>query len=561
MNTVNWFLKASVCLTAICLLLPPVHGQVKSNIESVTVYLSGVQIDRKTEVSLSKGENEILFQGLSASLDLGSIQITAPGSKIISLVPFYTTFIHPDSAKKIALLTDSLTLCSQRIKKINRDAEGFVSEEKLLNSNMQRIGSEKGVSVLELQNFSAYYQKRVSELKNKLFEFEEQREVWQKKMQQIQSKINKLNSSRRNAYDLVLKLKAENAGTIPIRLTYVALNAGWSPFYDVRVKSVSEKVKFNYRASIINDTQEDWTNVKLKLSSANPTLTTQAPELDTWKIDFVRQYAEKRKLDMMQYNQMQTMSKAAGAFNDAEDMALESEESFGGEPRSPALPETDVNISALSIEFEIKEPYSVPSDGKNYSVDVNEYELTAQYSYKCVPKLDRDAFLIAGIVGWEQLNLIEGKINLYFADTYVGESYLNPRSAGDTLKLSLGRDKKVIVKRSEIKDFSKIAFMGSNKRETSATEIEVRNTNNVPIEIEIFDQIPISKNSDIEVTTDNLGGAGLDSEKGHLRWVLKLKETESKRLRFEYTVKYPKNKNIERSNYQSLQNQRKIYKR
>jgi uncharacterized protein (TIGR02231 family) len=542
----------------------PAFGQVKSTIESVTIYLSGAQIERKADVSLVKGENEVVFVGLPASLDLGSIQVASPGVKLVSIMPSYSSYLHPDSVKKIDILSDSLELFEQKIKKNKRETEGFLAEEKILTSNMQRLGSEKGISLLELQNFSAYYQKRVTELKNKIFEFEEQRMSWEKKSKTIANKINSLKSSSRPAYDLTIKLKADAPTNIPLRLTYVALSAGWSPFYDVRVKSVSEKVKLNYRASLINDTQEDWINVKLKLSSSNPTLSTQAPELDVWRIDFVRQYvyADKRKLEMAQKAQAAQLN-MRNTLSEYEEFGAESADDDAGftMSRAPEVPEADVNISALSIEFEIKEPYSVPSDGKNYSVDVNEYDLVAQYSYKCVPKLDRDAFLIAGIVGWEQLNLIEGKMNLYFAETYVGESYLNPRSASDTLKISLGRDKKVIVKRVEIKDFSKTAFIGSNKRESLSTEIEVRNTNNVPIEIEILDQIPISKNSDIEVTVDNLDGASRDIEKGQLRWVLKLKETESKRLRFEYTVKYPKSKSIERSNYQSPQNQRKMYKR
>ncbi len=522
---------------------------VSSKIESVTVYLSGAQILRKTELILQKGENEIVFQGLTNSIDLNSIQLTVPGVKIISILPSRTYYTPYDSLLKLQKYKDSLELYQNQLALINHEADGFKAEYKLLENNMNRIGSEKGISLPELQNFSAYYQKRISELENKNFYYNQKKMLLEKNKQRIQKRISELEALQKEAFNISVRLKSETSTKVPIILSYVALNAGWYPFYDVRVKNISEKVKFAYRASIINDTNEDWKDVKLKLSSANPTLSTEAPSLEVWRIDFKKPlaYKYKVKLETIQKSQLNTYEDAA---------AEEFEEEISNQTKTQGA---DIQISALSIEFEIKDLYTILSDGKYYSVDLNEYELQAQYIYKCVPKIDKDAFLIANIVDWEKLNLIEGKMNVYFGDTYIGDSYLSPQTASDTLRLSLGRDKKIIVKRVEIKDFSKISFIGSNKKETIATEIEVRNTNNAPVDIEIYDQIPVSKNSEIEVTLDNLGGAKYNQEKGELNWTIKLKEEENKKFRFEYTIKYPKNKLLEYNNYQSPQNQRKLY--
>ena len=45
-----------------------------------------------------------------------------------------------------------------------------------------------------------------------------------------------------------------------------------------------------------------------------------------------------------------------------------------------------------TVNFEIKTPYTVLSDNKNYSVDMAAYDLPADYQYYCAPKIDRDAF-------------------------------------------------------------------------------------------------------------------------------------------------------------------------
>ena len=85
-------------------------------------------------------------------------------------------------------------------------------------------------------------------------------------------------------------------------------------------------------------------------------------------------------------------------------------------------------------------PYTIPSDGKNHQVGVQEQELTSSYKYYCTPKLDLDAFLFAQVTGWEGLNLLAGPAYIYFEGTYVGESLLDLAGVGDTLDISLGRD-------------------------------------------------------------------------------------------------------------------------
>src|SRR5690606_26218480 len=128
-----------------------------------------------------------------------------------------------------------------------------------------------------------------------------------------------------------------------------------------------------------------------------------------------------------------------------------------------------------SVNFEIDVPYSILSDNKSYSVDMVSYKLPADYQYFSVPKIEKDAFLIASINDWEQYNLLEGEANIFFEGTYVGKTLLDVRYASDSLQVSLGRDKNVVVDREKITNYSSKNFIGSRKEENRDWRISVKN--------------------------------------------------------------------------------------
>jgi uncharacterized protein (TIGR02231 family) len=177
-------------------------------------------------------------------------------------------------------------------------------------------------------------------------------------------------------------------------------------------------------------------------------------------------------------------------------------------------------------------------------VDIRNYELKADYNYSTAPKLDHDAFLLAKATGWEELSLLPGEANIFFEGTFTGKSFIDPNNIKDTLSLSLGRDKRIVVKREKQKEFSSRKFIGTNQKESYAWEISIRNTKAEAIKISLEDQIPVSQNSQIEVTTIDITGAKYNKNTGKLSWDLNLKANETKKIVFKYEVKYPKDKQV-----------------
>lgn len=198
----------------------------------------------------------------------------------------------------------------------------------------------------------------------------------------------------------------------------------------------------------------------------------------------------------------------------------------------------------LGYEFEIKQPYTVHSDGKTVAAEIGRFDLPAVYTYQSTPKIDKDAFLVAETTDWEKLNLLQGEANVYFENTFVGKSVLDPGQAGDTLRFSMGRDRGIRIERTKETDYNARRSIGSNQTQTMAWKFTVRNTRTEPVVVSLADQLPISRNSTITVTEEELSGGQLNKQSGIVTWRLELQPAEQRELKLRYTIKYPKGRSL-----------------
>ncbi|MEQ8472353.1 MAG: mucoidy inhibitor MuiA family protein [Marinoscillum sp.] len=213
------------------------------------------------------------------------------------------------------------------------------------------------------------------------------------------------------------------------------------------------------------------------------------------------------------------------------------------EPKAKTVTTTVIE-NQTTVEFEVDEPYSVKSNGEKITVDLSNHEIETTYEYFAVPKLDKDAFLIARVTNWDQFNLLEGEANLYFEDAFVGRTILNASSMEDTLSISLGRDKSIIIGRNKVNDYSKRRTIGNNKIETRGFDILAKNKKSAAIKLTLFDQVPVSAISDIEVELTEKSKALHNEKTGELKWEFTLSPQEQVNLKLGYQVKYPKHEKV-----------------
>ncbi len=205
---------------------------------------------------------------------------------------------------------------------------------------------------------------------------------------------------------------------------------------------------------------------------------------------------------------------------------------------------TTVIENQTTVEIEVATPYSIKSNGDKLQVELKRHYIEALYEYYAIPKLDKDAFLIARIINWDQYNLLEGEANLYFEDAFVGRSILDAKSLQDTLNISLGRDRNIVISRSKNEQFSKRKTIGSNTTETRGFKITVRNKKSQPIRMTLFDQIPLSVISEISVNPLELTKGQLNEKTGKVIWELNIDSQQQKEINLQYEVKYPKREKV-----------------
>jgi len=197
-----------------------------------------------------------------------------------------------------------------------------------------------------------------------------------------------------------------------------------------------------------------------------------------------------------------------------------------------------------NLEYAIEIPYTIPSDGADHSIKIKESSVPVNYVYFAVPKLDSDVFLTAEVSNWTELNLLSGKSSIYYQGTYTGQTFIDADHSGDTLRISLGRDKSIIVKHESNKQLHDKRILGNNYKETVGWDITVRNNKAAKVKIIIEDQHPLSDRKSIEVELTDAGGSKVNEKIGKMIWELELAPNERKVLSYSYGVKYPRSLNL-----------------
>ena len=526
-----------ILLIATFLVQAQTDKPIDSKISRVTVFLNRAQVTREVKTRVEAGRTNLVLNGLTSQLDQQSIQVAGKGSFIILGISHNQNYLNEFNVpKSLQLLRDSLELYKRQISLEQNQKDILGKEEQLLLSNQKIGGNQQNLTVAELKSMADFYRSRLTEIGISKIKADEKIKKLNERIIRINNQINEQNELyRRNTSEIVVSVSAEAASVVELEVNYVVANAGWYPVYDLRAINTKSPVQLNYKANVFQNTGEEWKNVKLKLSTANPSLGGLKPELYAWYLDFYKANIERSLQGKAAGVAVRSKSAPESQMEDAE-MVMEA-----GPAQSTSEFVTAIQTS-LNTEFEIGLPYSVASASKPTLVDVRNYEMKASYEYSVAPKLDQDAFLLGKAIGWEDFNLLPGEANVFFEGTFVGKSFIDPNNIKDTLSVSLGRDKRIVVKREKLKEYTSRKAIGGNQRDSYAWEISIRNTKAESIKITAEDQVPVSQNSQIEVTVTDVGGARYNKDTGKLIWNMELQPNETKKVVFKYEVKYPKDK-------------------
>jgi len=515
---------------------------VSSAPQKVLVYISGAQIEAKANASLKAGVQTIVFDKLSNYIVENSVQVKADADITIMSVNYQLNYLQPQDKKEYKVLDDSVLSYRQQLARLAVTKRGYDEELSMLASNKSIGGANVGVNVNELQKMADFIRLRVQETALKKLETEEKERRLTERITIISQQLNELrNSAATPTGEVVVMLDSRLAGPANFELSYYASNCGWVPMYDVRVKDVNSQAKITAKANVFQSTGQEWKNVKLSLCTGNPSRGNTKPVINPWWISlsdpvvYRQNYKEANSRSMMEGD----AERPAAAPARMEDMkSLEEVQVMSNSASS--YTEVNPNATTNSI-FDINIPYTINSNGKDNIIEIQEYSVDAKYSYFAIPKQDQDAFLVTDLIGWDKNELLPGEANVYFENNYVGKSYFDSRLIDDTLSFALGRDNNITIKRKQVKDLNeKTTISGNTKKITRSFEIDVKNTRKSAIVIELEDQVPLSNNAELVVELVDGSDAVYDKSTGKLTWKLTMNPGEAKKLKFSYTVKYPK---------------------
>ncbi len=548
---------------------------VPSSIEEVTVFQSGAEITRSAKIDLPAGTSEFVLSGLSKSLVADSWQIDlGSGIELLSITKKNNFLIAEKKSAEMKVVEDSTRIVEREKRELEARMAVLQGEEQVITKNMQINEKSAVVISAELNSLADLYRKRMTEIKMAMLdlgdELRQKNELYNRLKQQLN--IHR-GANRKSVSELVLLVDADRPVNKELSFSYLISAAGWSPHYHLRSPGVGEAISLKYLAKVSQNSGFDWEDVKLKVSSAVPNADNNRPILGPVFADYQQVYfykEESKNYGGALFN-MATKSKDNATGRVSNDGMAEMDQSgddidgmigncwdTNGNGRNDPAEDRNgdgifnmldcqgaaVQRTEMATEFEIPDRRSIESATRVSSIELTTYELPAEYSYHTVPKLQSKAFLVAKVPEWGKYNLLTGSANLFFEDSFIGKSTINSQATSDTLWLSLGRDESIKVNRKRITELTENRFIGINRKETYAFETEILNTKSQAIEINVLDQIPLTKQQDIEIKLIDKDGAEYLKEYGKISWDLKLKAGESKKVKLVYSLKYPKTKTI-----------------
>ena len=506
-----------------------------SEIQKVRIYQSGAFVSRSVKVNLNAGINEIVFDKLSPYINANSISVKGFGEATIVGVNFQQNYLKIQKTSseimKLEGEKDSLTIKIKYIQnKITACNEGLA----VLQANRSIGGANNGIDAAKLTSLVDYQIKKINSLKDEIIDLGIKDQGLQNQITKINQQLSVLNSKQNQSEgNIIVTVNSSSKSLASFEFSYlINSNVRWTPVYDIRVKNTSSPMEFILKAKVYQSTGEDWTDVKLSLNTSNPTDRVQKPNLTPWYLNF----QQEADFDYNMRGSRADQKSAAPMNYKLEEVKVKMDEMQWSNAQ--------IIESQLNNEYEIENKYTLKSGNIETQIEINKINANAYYEYASAPKLNSDAFLMGNIINWESLNLLNAEGSVYFDGAFVGTTYIQSTSSKDTMNLSLGKDERIIIKRTMLNEVNGSNLFGNIKEKKFSYDIVVKNTKKETVEITIEEQLPISQDKNITVNALELSGGKLNPTSGLVTWKISLKAGESTTKKFNFSVKFPKDTSV-----------------
>lgn len=528
------------------LALPPAFAfadtlNVKSRIDHVTVYPDRALVHRVADQSVAAGEHELVFSGIPASMDENSLQFNANAANAgLEILHVSSTPEFHDAAQSAGL-----NEVISQIDALNRQIAGLTDQIQVDDSQIKFIRNyQSGHSVqirdvpplsqeafVDLMSFTEERLLKAMQTRRQHVEEKDELLARRKVLEQRRQQVGKAakNETRR----VVVTLRASQPATVSSVLSYVVPGVEWQPVYDARYDSANGKLTLNYFAQVSQNTSEDWSDVALSLSTAQPVTGVILPQLEPWRVDVA---APPRPVPMPSVRGMRNQESLMRAD------AVPAAEMAG----SASYVSAKANTAATNTVFDVTGKQTIRAGGQHQRVPLSTLSETATLSYELVPAEAAAVFATVKVKNEKAFPLLAGSVNAFFDNEFIAASDMETVFPGEEMELAMGVDQAISVKREPLQRFTETTGLtGSGKRLTYEYKTRIRNNRKQPVELILHDRFPISADEKIDVKRLEPSGGDI-ALKGDGRYEQKftLAAGEERIVVLKFSVQYPKNLDV-----------------
>ena len=536
-----------------------------SKIDKATVFLSGAQVFRQTDIiTIKKGVNEVILKDVSPYITQQQLQATAIGNFLILDVQLQKQYVPPTSyqsailpektQKEITLLEDSILFLTFELERINEKLNNLANEKNMIMQSQLIKGGGTSDTLPEFKEVVTFYRAKLDDINELIVAWKKKKHKAEIRDTNHKTRLQELRNYAQNTkqpdqpaktrYHIVVTTYSDQGSSGKIEVNYFITNAGWIPAYDLRANATNEPIDITYKAHVFQNSGEDWDNINLILSTYDRTYSAVKPTAGIWRLDYTinKPVVYNGLSNEMYYSQ--NMSSPVEAQSMRESMESESRYKDVNLTYVPGQSLSSINQNFSNVEFEVKLPYSIKADGSHKLMVVMNEKVQAKFFHYMLPRMNNYGFLQAKIGDWENLSLLPGKANIYFQQTIVGSTMIDPAVMSDTMELTLGRDQGIVSTRKKISEEERKIGITKRVLKEYTFEIEVRNNTRAAVDLTLEDLIPTTGNDDIKIKIVEGNGAYLNDMTGMLTWKLNLKAGAKQIIRFTYSIEHEKDKPV-----------------
>src|SRR6266853_255410 len=522
--TLHRWTSIGAALVAMSLGCGAAIAQETSRITAVTLYPGSATVERTARVV--PGMTRLEISGLAANFDPQTVRVEADAGMRIGEVSTKDQSRTAASNARESGIEEKIQALKDRQAVLEVDARSAQMTAEFI-SRLGAPSAEKPAPIPSARSLAETIEavrRGGSDAFGRIQKVQVQKREIDKEIRALERDLARLKSGAKDVRTIAVGVSAERPAEV--RVSYQVNGAGWRPAYRAGLDSVSSKMLLERQGVITQTTGEDWTNVRLKLSTGQPRLSPQGTEPRPWKLSL---YSPS----------VGAVSELSSVRARAASPALLRQMADELKPRE----ETPLEVqTAFATEFEVPGAVSLPSDGRKLTVSLAKLSLPAKMRLRVVPRLDAAAVVTAEAERPEGVWLA-GDIQLYRDGNYVGATGWNPQSSA-ALVLSFGRDSMVRVKVDRAKDRNGTRGIIESRREREVSDLfTLMSYHKTPIELLVLESSPVSTHDQIKVeakfdpkpTSENW-----EERQGVVAWARAIAPNETLKFSVAYTIGYPK---------------------